>query len=51
MAQVLMKKLKESQESSKRVECGTYQGKIIGNVSRREIYGDSATAQLGREQL
>jgi hypothetical protein len=41
MAQVLMKKPKESQESPKRVEFGTYQGKIIGNLSRREIYGDS----------
>ncbi len=44
MAQVLMKKPKTSQEPPKRVEFGTYQGQIIGTLSRREIYGDSDDA-------
>ena len=41
MAQALMKKSKVSQEPSKRVEFGQYEGQIIGTLRRRGIYGDS----------
>ena len=41
MAQILMKKPKQTQEPPKRVEFGTYEGEIIGSLSRRESYGDS----------
>ncbi len=41
MAQALMKKSKVSQEPSKRVVFGKYEGQIIGMLRRREIYGDS----------
>jgi hypothetical protein len=41
MAQALMKKSKVSQEPSKHVEFGKYEGKIIGTLRRRGIYSDS----------
>jgi len=38
MAQVLMKKPKESQESLTRMEFGTSQDKIIGNVKKGDLW-------------
>ena len=45
MAQMLMRKPHgPPKEPHKRVEFGTYEAQIIGNLSRREIYGDADTA-------
>jgi hypothetical protein len=44
MAQILMRKPKDApKEPPKRVEFGTYEAQIMGNLSRREIYGDTDT--------
>jgi hypothetical protein len=40
LAQALMHKPK-APEAPKRVAFGTYEGKVLGTLSRREIYGDS----------